>query len=116
MMARITKEEVRNPERKTSLGGCSRSHDLAGSPFGCPGLAKSSTTPEVDKLWIETETMESGDAECALRKLAERLERERNEARSLASGYRENQKKVYCAMGGKWDDEAHLFPWENIQM
>ena len=56
----------------------------SGSPIECPVLTKHTGAPETEVVWLESGKMEVGDAECHLRKFAEKMERERNEARKLA--------------------------------
>ena len=62
-------------------------------------------TPETDAEWLISAKVESVEAECMLRKIAEKLERERDEARREAEHWREQ--------ADKWTEKPYELPWEN---
>ena len=74
---------MKNTENNQTAGASDLS-ESAGSPIECPVLTKHTGAPETEVVWLESGKMEVGDAECHLRKFAEKMERERNEARKLA--------------------------------
>ena len=75
-----------------------------GSPIECPVLTKHTGAPETEVVWLESGKMEVGDAECHLRKFAEKMERERNEARKLAEEGRLSR-----------IPSNRIFSWENVE-
>ncbi|AKA60295.1 hypothetical protein P8625_44 [Verrucomicrobia phage P8625] len=68
-------------------------------------LTRDTGAPETEKIWLESGKMEVGDAECYLRRFAEKMERERNEARKECELWR-----------GRFCDERIRFPWENMKV
>jgi len=68
-----------------------------------------SDTPETDKVWKAGIKMSAEESEDFLRQHAERLERERDQARRLAEHYRDTE--------AEWEsDEKDRLPWEEDQI
>ena len=65
-----------------------------------------SDTPETDAEWLISAKVESVEAECMLRKIAEKLERERDDARREAEEFRDDM-RIHLTEG------PGTFSWEN---